>query len=81
MSTSVLKTETGVYLTAGEIGMLNKLFSQPVAIVAACDRVHRETNHTIRRQHDRGWWAGFRQGVMGALTAVGIALAVAWVMQ
>jgi hypothetical protein len=55
-------------------------------ISQACDRVCRRAtflhNRTVRRQHERGWWAGFRRGLelggFGA-TAVAIAVVVAWV--
>lgn len=51
------------YQHACEVSALDKLFSQPVPIVAACNRLVARSNSIVRTQHDRGWWSGFRSGL------------------
>lgn len=60
------------YISQQDAQFWSKLYSEPPAIVAACNKVQRRYERSVARE----WW----KGLAVALSAVVGALAIAWVV-
>lgn len=56
------------YQTASEIEYFHRLFSRPIPIVAACNRVRAAQERAIGRE----WWKGIAVALSAALLGCGI---------
>jgi hypothetical protein len=63
---------TTSYTTAAEVSYLQRLFSEPPAIVAACNKVNRRIERSLQRE----WW----KGIACAVSAVLVACCAVWGM-
>ena len=61
------------YISQADADYWNKLYSEPPAIVAACNKVVREQSRSMHKE----WWHGIATGVAVVMVAVA---AVIWML-
>jgi hypothetical protein len=66
-----MQPQANEYIRSSDVSYLNRLFSEPPAIVAACNKLVRAQERSMGKE----WW----KGLSVALSAVIGALAIAWV--